>query len=156
MSLNAAVFALGKAVIRLTSGEPPTVGSLASLVRLAWRTFDNISICSRGCHRFHLERLSNYSWLVHNGGVGFTVYKRCDQRAKWALCQNVLGEPISGCIGVEQFRFVSDQRIADDLYTQLVQRYLLQEVIQERTNSTLGVVIRCAENVVQRFIDEFP
>lgn len=142
-------------IFRSTVGRPSEVGFLALLVRLGLWCFNNISICLCGWHKLLLWRLNDCSVFDRNARVCFSSYKRCDRCHEWRWCQKFLQESISSYIVVEELSFGSVQGFPYDDFTEHILHYLLLDVINDRVGTTLGVVLRRAEIVVQAFFYKF-
>lgn len=55
---------------------------------------------------------------------------------------------------VKELRFVLVQGIVNDVFSQQYQHYLLKDVTNDRTDSSLCVVKRCENNVFQNVLDK--
>lgn len=154
LSSKAPVFSLCMTIFQSTSGGPAEVRLISSRVPSVWKCFDNIAIWLCGCHEFLFCRLTSYSNLAHNDGVGFPLYKRCDRIHEWAQCQRFHREHIGGCVGAEELRYVSAQGFVNDVLAEKVQQHVLHDVINDSMDSTFEPCGMTSENVTQRFFNK--
>lgn len=89
-----------------------------------------------------LEDIREYNILVHNGGECFKSCEHLDWGHEQRKCQVMLWEPIGGCISVENIRNTSVQCLANDVFTQYVQHYLLCHFIEDWADSAFLVMVQ--------------
>lgn len=123
------------------------MGSLAPRARSPWQCFDNIVLCSCGCHWYLLWSLCKHITLVGNDVVGYTSYKRNDRCQECAEYQKFPWQAISDFIIVKDFHMYASSVQPMTSFGQLVQHHLLYYVMNDKTDKASGVVIPQVENV---------